>query len=133
MCPPCFTLFKIDPSKNSGLQYELHLKPHILIELCASNYCTNDGIVNGVEGFFKVATKSHSTSKIWIHFLNPIIWQDTRITNQNLHENYPTHQKDWTFIIPKVQEIQIAYNSNHLFTCVQFPIQWVVAQTIPHA
>jgi hypothetical protein len=65
--------------------------------------------------------------------LNPIIWQDTRITNQNLHENYPTHQKDWTFIIPKVQEIQIAYNSNHLFTCVQFPIQWVVAQTIPHA
>ncbi len=73
MCPPCFTLFKIDPSKNSGLQYELHLKPHILIELCASNYCTNDGIVNGVEGFFKVATKSHSTPKIWIHFLNPII------------------------------------------------------------
>jgi hypothetical protein len=45
----------------------------MLIELCASKYCTNDGFVNGVEGFFEVATKSHSTSKIWIHFLNPII------------------------------------------------------------
>ncbi len=71
MCPPCFTLFKIDPSKNSGLQYELHLKPHMLVELCASNYCTNDGHVNGVEGFFKVATKSHSTSKIWIQIFEP--------------------------------------------------------------
>ncbi len=133
MCPSCFTLFKIDPSKNSGLLYEFHLKAHMLIELCASNYCTNDGLVNGVEGFFKVATKSHSTSKIWIHFLNPKIWQHTRLTNQNLYENYPTNQKDWTFIISKVQEIQIVYNSNHLFAHVQFPIQWVVTQTILHA
>jgi hypothetical protein len=55
--------------------------------------------------------------------LNAKTWQHTRITNQNLYENYPTNQKDWTFIISKVQEIQIVYNSNHLFTHVQFPIQ----------
>jgi hypothetical protein len=43
----------VDPSKNSsGLQYEFHLKPYMLIELCASNYCTNDGLVNGVGRIF---------------------------------------------------------------------------------
>jgi len=33
MCRPCFTLYKIDPSKTSGLHYELHFKPNMLIEL----------------------------------------------------------------------------------------------------
>jgi hypothetical protein len=56
MCPPCFTLSKIDPYKIGGLHYELHLKPNLLIELCVNNYCTNDGLVNNAEGYFKIAT-----------------------------------------------------------------------------
>ncbi len=51
MCPPNFTLFKIDPSKFDGLHNELCLKQNMLIELCACNYCTNDGLVNGDERF----------------------------------------------------------------------------------
>ncbi len=56
MCPPCFTLSKINPSKIGGLHYELHLKPNLLTELCVINYCTNDGLVNGAKGYFKIAT-----------------------------------------------------------------------------
>jgi hypothetical protein len=56
MCPPNFTLSKIDSSKTGGLHYELHWNPNMLIELCASNYCTNDELVHGVQGFFKTTT-----------------------------------------------------------------------------
>jgi hypothetical protein len=36
----------------------------MLIELCACNYCTNDGLVNGDEGFLKNATESSLTFEI---------------------------------------------------------------------
>jgi hypothetical protein len=56
MCPPCFTLSKVNLSKIARLHYELHLKPNMLIKLCARNYCIEDGLVNDVEGIFKIAT-----------------------------------------------------------------------------
>ncbi len=56
MCPPCFTLSKMNPSKTIGLHYELCLKPNMLIKLYARNYCIEDGLVNGAEGSFKIAT-----------------------------------------------------------------------------
>jgi hypothetical protein len=49
------------------------------------------------------------------------------MVNKILYENYPTIQNNWTLIIAKVQEVQIGHNSNHLFTCIQFSIQRVVA------
>jgi hypothetical protein len=55
MCPPNFTLSKTYPLKTSGLHYEFHLKPNMLIILCVDNYCTNDGLVNGAKGFKKIA------------------------------------------------------------------------------
>jgi hypothetical protein len=45
----------------------------------------------------------------------------------NKINNYPTIQNNWTHIIAKVQ---VGHNSNHLFTCIQFLIQQVVARTI---
>jgi hypothetical protein len=48
MCPPCFTVSKIDPSKTSRLHYELHFKPNMLIKLCAINCCIKDEFVNGI-------------------------------------------------------------------------------------
>jgi hypothetical protein len=33
MCPPCFTLSKVDLSKIDWLHYELHFKPNMLIEI----------------------------------------------------------------------------------------------------
>jgi hypothetical protein len=55
---------KIYLSKIGGLHYEFHLKPNMLIELCVDNYCTNDGFVNDVKGFFKTITQPHSTFEI---------------------------------------------------------------------
>jgi hypothetical protein len=49
MCQPNFTLFKTNTSKIGGLGYEFHLKSNMLIELCACNYWTNNGLVNGAE------------------------------------------------------------------------------------
>jgi hypothetical protein len=43
----------------------------MLIKLCACNYCTNDGLVDGVEGFLKTPIESHLTSKIEVKFFEP--------------------------------------------------------------
>jgi hypothetical protein len=58
----------------------------MLIELCACNYCTNDGFVDGVEGFFKTTIESHLTSKIWVKFSNLKIEQCIRMINNILYE-----------------------------------------------
>jgi hypothetical protein len=133
MCPPFFTLSKVNTSKIGGLLYELHLKPNMLIELCTINFCIVDGLVDNVEGFFKIAMKSNLTSKFWIEFLNSRIGQHTRIINKIHYEKFPTIQNNWTPIIAKIQEVQVSHNSNHLFTCIQFPIQLAIVKTIRHA
>jgi hypothetical protein len=44
----------------------------MLVELCACNYATHDGIVNCANGIFQGSTKSLNSQKIlWILFLNP--------------------------------------------------------------
>jgi len=129
-CPPCFTLSKVDPSKIGGLHYELHSKPNMLIELCTINYCIVDGLVNSAKGIFKIAIKSNLTSKFWIEFSNSRIGQHTRIINKIHYEKFPTIQNNWTPIIAKIQEVQVGHNSNHLFTCIQFPIQLAIVKTI---
>jgi len=50
------THFKLSQLRNetSGLHTKLLLKENILIELCASNYSTLDGLVNGANGTFQV-------------------------------------------------------------------------------
>jgi hypothetical protein len=43
----------------------------MLVELCAGNYVTLDGIVNGVNGTFQDYVEANSKPLIWIHFHNP--------------------------------------------------------------
>jgi hypothetical protein len=49
---PCFKLSML-PFHTSGLHHELLLKKYMLVELCASNYATSDGLVNGVDVTFQ--------------------------------------------------------------------------------
>jgi hypothetical protein len=42
----------------------------MLVELCASNYITYDGLVNGVDGIFKELTTYCDKTIIWIMFQN---------------------------------------------------------------
>ncbi len=70
----------------------------MLVELCARNYATHDGLVNGVDGIFQWSTKVFNSQEvIWILFNNPR-GQLTRIKNAHLyeHEMHPT----WTPIEP---------------------------------
>jgi hypothetical protein len=34
----------------------IHILKNMLVELCASNYATFDGLMNGVDGIFKTST-----------------------------------------------------------------------------
>jgi hypothetical protein len=59
-----------DLSKITSLHYIIHIKEYILIELCASNYATFDGLVNGVHNIFKTSTTYNKKIIIWIMFQN---------------------------------------------------------------
>jgi hypothetical protein len=45
----------------------------MLVELCARNYETSDGLVNGADGIFKDFIETISKSFVWIHFHIPQI------------------------------------------------------------
>ncbi len=59
------------PFQTLGLHYKILVKKKMLVELCARNYETSDGLVNGVDGTFEDFIKSISKYFVWIHFHNP--------------------------------------------------------------
>jgi hypothetical protein len=56
----------------------------MLVELCASNYSTNNGLVNGANGIFQA---SNSQAVIWILFNNIKSGQLTRTKNAHFYEH----------------------------------------------
>jgi len=65
----------------------------MLVELCAENYATHDGLVNGVDEIFQGSIKVFNSQEVtWILFSNPKCGQFTRIKNAHLyeHEIHPT-------------------------------------------
>ncbi len=54
-CLP-FQKLSNDPSKTIGLYSTIHIKKDMLVELCASNYATLDGLMNVLDGIFKTST-----------------------------------------------------------------------------
>jgi ATP-dependent DNA helicase PIF1 len=51
-CPPSYKLSD-KSSLIGGLHAEIFLKENMLVELCAGNHVTHDGLVNGADGIFK--------------------------------------------------------------------------------
>jgi hypothetical protein len=44
----------------------------MLVEFCARNYVTHNGLVNGVDGIFQGSTKVFNSQEvIWVLFNNP--------------------------------------------------------------
>jgi hypothetical protein len=68
-CPPTYKLLN-DLNKIVGLHSTIHIKGDMLVELCANNYVTFDGLVNGVDGIFKASTRYCEKTIIWIMFYN---------------------------------------------------------------
>jgi phosphopantetheine adenylyltransferase len=58
-----------------------------LVELCASNYATFDGIVNGVDDIFKASTTYCEKTIIWIMFQNFKIGTLTREKYNHYYDN----------------------------------------------
>jgi hypothetical protein len=53
--PPSYKLSN-DSNKIASLHYTIHMKKYMLVELCACNYATSNGLVNGVNDIFKAST-----------------------------------------------------------------------------
>ncbi len=66
----------------------------MLVELCANNYATLDGIINGGNGTFQDYIKNNPKPLIWIHFHNPQIWINTRIKDSHIYEQFLTTDKN---------------------------------------
>ncbi len=52
LCPPSYKLSN-DPRKITSLHSIIQIKKDMLVELCASNHATYDGLVNGVDSILK--------------------------------------------------------------------------------
>jgi hypothetical protein len=124
ICPQSFQL-QNDANFIARLHLKVQVKENMLVQLCARNYATHDGLVNGVDKIFQVSTKVFNSQEvIWILFNNLKCGQFIRIKNAHLyeHELHPT----WTPIEPISKDIQIGSNSFHIITRTQFSIQLVV-------
>jgi hypothetical protein len=66
----------------------------MLVEPCVGNYCTLDGVVNGVNETFEECTENVSKPMIWINFHNPRIGFNTRLENSHIYKEFPTHNKN---------------------------------------
>jgi len=86
----------------------------MLVELCAGNYATHDGLVNGVDGIFQGSTKYSIHKKSYGYYLIIPNGQLTKIKNAHLYEHgiHPT----WTLIEPISKDIQIGSNFFHIIT-----------------
>ncbi len=103
MCPQSFQL-QNDANFTTWLHLEVQIKKNILVELCAGNYATHDGLVNGVDGIFQGSIKIFNSQEvIWILFSNPKCGQLTRIKNAHLYE-HEIHST-WTPIEPISKDI----------------------------
>jgi hypothetical protein len=59
----------------------------MLVELCASNYATFDGLMNGANGIFKASTTYCEKTIIWIMFQNSKIGTLTREKYNHCYHN----------------------------------------------
>jgi hypothetical protein len=82
------------PQKFSYIR--LLLKKHMLVESCAKDYNTLDGLVNGANGTFKDFTQTSSKSFIWMQFYNSKIGNKRRIKILHICKQFPIISKEWT-------------------------------------
>jgi hypothetical protein len=54
-CPSSYKLPN-DPSKTTCLHITICIKQDMVVEFCAGNFATYDGLVNGADGVFKTST-----------------------------------------------------------------------------
>ncbi len=103
-CTPSYKLSN-DPSKTTHLYSTIHIKKDMLVELCASNYATSDGLVNGTNGIFKASTTYYEKIIIWIMFQNCKIRTLTREKYSHYYDN--NIESNWTPIETIIKDIKV--------------------------
>jgi len=68
-CPSSYKLSN-DPSKTISLHTTIHIKQDMVVELCARNHATYDGLINGANGVFKTSISYHNKTIVRILFPN---------------------------------------------------------------
>ncbi len=77
----------------------------MLVELCANNYATYIGLVNGVDGIYKSSTTYQEKTIIWIMFQNSKIGTLIRKKYSHYYDN--NIESKWISIEPIIKDIQI--------------------------
>jgi hypothetical protein len=92
----------------------------MLVELCARNYETSNGLVNGSDRIVENFTKRISKYLIWIHFHNLQIRHNTQIHNLQIYKKFQNLTKKWMPIECNIVKIQIGSNPFHTIIRIQF-------------
>jgi hypothetical protein len=100
----------------------------MLVELCAGNYATPNGLVNGVDGIFKALTTYCEKTIIWIMFQNFKIGTLRKEKYSHYYEN--NIESKWTLIEPIIKDIKVDKSELFIITNIQFPIQLATTRTI---
>ncbi len=126
-CKPFYKLSN-DPSKTIGLYFTIYIYIYILVELCAGNYVTSNGFVNGADGIFKRSTTYYEKTIIWIMFQKFKIGTLTKEKYNHYYDN--NIESKWTPIEPIIKDIRVGKSQSFIITRIQFPIQLAMAKTI---
>ncbi len=114
-CPSSYK-FSNDLNKTICLHSTINIYIYInmLVELCASNYATFDGLVNGIDGIFKTSTTYCEKTIIWIMFQKFKI--GTLIRKKNHY--YNNIDSKWTLIEPIFKDIKIGKSQSFIIIII---------------
>ena len=110
---------------KKSLPQQFILKTNMLVELYVGNYSIKDGLVNGIDGFFKIYTTSNKGDVIWIEFNEKTIGKIQ--SNKFQHLYTPTIFKQWVPILRITKLMSQKKNQSHVKVGKQFPIQLACA------
>ncbi len=98
----------------------------MLGELCAGNYVTSNGFVNGINGTFKTSATYYENTIIWIMFHN------SKIGTLYIYNRYYDNniESKWTIIEPIIKYIRVGKSQSFTITRIQFLIQLATIKTI---
>jgi hypothetical protein len=111
-----------------GLHSIIHIKQDMLVELCASNYATSNGFVNGADDIFKTSTTYCEKTIIWIMFQNFKIGTLTRENYSHYYDN--NIESKWTSIELIIKDIKVGKSQSFILTRIQFSIQLATTKII---
>ncbi len=103
-CSPSYELSN-DFCKTMSFHSTINIKIYMLVELCAGNYATSNGLVNGVDGIFKTLTTYCEKIIIWIMFQN----FEIRTLTKEKYNHYYNNDIDskWTPIELIIKDIRV--------------------------